>query len=49
MGTSQSIFMPRQLYFTHGAKHDNEVQAKLYEVHRGAPDAHITASNELRD
>ena len=31
------------------AEHDGEVQAKLYEVHRGAPDAHITVSNELRD
>jgi glutathione-regulated potassium-efflux system ancillary protein KefC len=31
------------------AEHDREVQAKLYEVHRGAPDAHITVSNELRD
>lgn len=31
------------------AEHDREVQAKLYEVHRGAPDAHVTVSNELRD
>src|SRR5262245_20383888 len=31
------------------AEHDLEVQAKLYEVHKGAPDAHITVSNELRD
>jgi hypothetical protein len=25
------------------------VQAKLYAVHKSAPDAHITVSNELRD
>jgi len=31
------------------AEHDEEVQAKLYEVHRTAPDAHVTVSNELRD
>jgi len=31
------------------AEHDTVVQAKLYEVHRGAPDAHVTVSNELRD
>jgi len=31
------------------AEHDTQVQAKLYEVHLGAPDAHITVSNELRD
>src|SRR5258706_9370437 len=31
------------------AAHDEEVQAKLYEVHRTSPDAHITVSNELRD
>src|SRR5712671_6980176 len=31
------------------AEHDQEVVAKLYEVHRSAPDAHITVSNELRD
>jgi glutathione-regulated potassium-efflux system ancillary protein KefC len=31
------------------AAHDREVQAKLYQVHRDAPDAHISASNELRD
>jgi glutathione-regulated potassium-efflux system ancillary protein KefC len=31
------------------AEHDREVVAKLYAVHRGAPDAHITVSNELRD
>ncbi len=31
------------------AEHDQEVQAKLYAVHREAPDAHITVSNELRD
>jgi glutathione-regulated potassium-efflux system ancillary protein KefC len=30
-------------------EHDNDVQAKLYEVHRGEPDAHVTVSNELRD
>ena len=30
-------------------EHDSEVQAKLYEVHRGAPDARISVSNELRD
>jgi glutathione-regulated potassium-efflux system ancillary protein KefC len=30
-------------------EHDDEVVAKLYEVHRGAPDAHLTVSNELRD
>jgi glutathione-regulated potassium-efflux system ancillary protein KefC len=29
--------------------HDHEVVAKLYEVHRSAPDSHITVSNELRD
>jgi glutathione-regulated potassium-efflux system ancillary protein KefC len=29
--------------------HDQEVQAKLYAVHRGAPDAHVAVSNELRD
>ena len=29
--------------------HDREVLAKLYEVHRDAPDRHITVSNELRD
>jgi glutathione-regulated potassium-efflux system ancillary protein KefC len=29
--------------------HDREVQAKLYDVHRGAPDAHVAVSNELRD
>src|SRR5882672_6995844 len=29
--------------------HDEEVQAKLYEVHRTKSDAHLTASNELRD
>lgn len=31
------------------AEHDLEVQAKLYAVHTGAPDAHVTVSNELRD
>jgi glutathione-regulated potassium-efflux system ancillary protein KefC len=31
------------------AEHDNEVQARLYAVHRDAPDAHISVSNELRD
>jgi len=31
------------------AEHDELVQAKLYAVHRDAPDAHITVSNELRD
>ncbi len=31
------------------AEHDNMVQAKLYSVHREAPDAHIMVSNELRD
>jgi glutathione-regulated potassium-efflux system ancillary protein KefC len=31
------------------AEHDEEVVSKLYEVHRSAPDAHITVSNELRD
>ena len=31
------------------AEHDTVVQAKLYAVHRGAPDAHVTVSNELRD
>jgi voltage-gated potassium channel Kch len=29
--------------------HDQEVQARLYEVHRNAPDALITVSNELRE
>jgi hypothetical protein len=29
--------------------HDVEVVAKLYEVHRTQPDAHVTVSNELRD
>jgi glutathione-regulated potassium-efflux system ancillary protein KefC len=31
------------------AEHDREVVAKLYEVHRTRPDAHMTVSNELRD
>jgi len=31
------------------AEHDREVVAKLYEVHRTEPDAHLTVSNELRD
>jgi len=30
-------------------EHDREVQAKLYAVHLGSPDAHIHVSNELRD
>ena len=31
------------------AEHDHEVQAKLYAVHRDAPDARVAVSNELRD
>jgi glutathione-regulated potassium-efflux system ancillary protein KefC len=31
------------------SEHDEEVQAKLYEVHKTSPDAHLTVSNELRD
>ena len=31
------------------AEHDREVVAKLYEVHRSAPDAQLMVSNELRD
>ena len=31
------------------AEHDHEVLARLYEVHRAAPDRHVTVSNELRD
>ena len=31
------------------AEHDIEVVAKLYEVHRDQPGAHVTVSNELRD
>jgi glutathione-regulated potassium-efflux system ancillary protein KefC len=31
------------------AAHDVDVVAKLYEVHRDQPDAHVTVSNELRD
>jgi glutathione-regulated potassium-efflux system ancillary protein KefC len=31
------------------AAHDQEVVAKLYEVHRSAPDAHVLVSNALRD
>jgi len=31
------------------AEHDHVVQAKLYAVHKGTPDAHITVSNQLRD
>jgi glutathione-regulated potassium-efflux system ancillary protein KefC len=31
------------------AEHDIEVVAKLYEVHRTQPGAHVTVSNELRD
>jgi glutathione-regulated potassium-efflux system ancillary protein KefC len=30
-------------------EHDREVVEQLYEVHRSAPDAHITVSNRLRD
>ena len=31
------------------AQHDVKVVAKLYEVHRDEPDAHVTVSNELRE
>ena len=31
------------------ARHDNLVLSKLYAVHRGEPDAHVSVSNELRD
>jgi len=31
------------------ARHDQEVLAKLYEVHRNEPEAHVSVSNELRD
>ena len=31
------------------AEHDVEVVAKLYQVHRDRPGAHVTVSNELRD
>jgi glutathione-regulated potassium-efflux system ancillary protein KefC len=31
------------------AEHDEEVLAKLYDVHRDAPEAHVAVSNELRD
>jgi glutathione-regulated potassium-efflux system ancillary protein KefC len=31
------------------ARHDSEVLAKLYEVHKHDPDAHVSVSNELRD
>ena len=31
------------------ADHDRDVVAKLYDVHKGDPDAHVLASNELRD
>ena len=31
------------------AAHDVDVVAKLYDVHRSAPDAHVIVSNELRD
>ena len=31
------------------AAHDDEVLAKLYDVHRNAPDSHVEVSNELRD
>jgi glutathione-regulated potassium-efflux system ancillary protein KefC len=30
-------------------EHDHVVQAKLYAVHKGQPDSHVTVSNELRD
>jgi glutathione-regulated potassium-efflux system ancillary protein KefC len=30
-------------------EHDGEVLAKLYEVHKQSPDAHVSVSNELRD
>ena len=30
-------------------EHDREVVEQLYEVHRSAPDAHVTVSNRLRD
>jgi voltage-gated potassium channel Kch len=31
------------------ARHDSEVLAKLYAVHKSDPDAHVSASNELRE
>jgi len=31
------------------AEHDIDVVAKLYEVHKESPDAHVIVSNELRD
>jgi glutathione-regulated potassium-efflux system ancillary protein KefC len=31
------------------ARHDEEVLAKLYAVHKDEPDAHVSVSNELRD
>ena len=31
------------------AEHDRDVVEQLYEVHRSAPDAHISVSNRLRD
>jgi hypothetical protein len=31
------------------ARHDNVVLTKLYAVHKGEPDAHVSISNELRD
>jgi glutathione-regulated potassium-efflux system ancillary protein KefC len=31
------------------AEHDLDVVSKMYEAHRGAPDAHVTVSNALRD
>jgi len=31
------------------AEHDVDVVAKLYQVHRDRPGAHVTVSNELRD
>ena len=33
----------------HFADHDRDVVAKLYDVHLSDPDAHVLASNELRD
>ena len=30
-------------------EHDREVVAKLYDVHRSAPDKHVAVSNQLRD
>jgi glutathione-regulated potassium-efflux system ancillary protein KefC len=31
------------------AEHDEEVLARLYEVHRSAPESHVAVSNELRE